>query len=594
MPRVPLSSGPELRATPQQGGYRENIDVSAPARQLGQALGRVGENLSREALREAETRSNTADTETAGHWLAKDAELRRQYQGANVDQYQVEAAKWWKDKADSLSTDLDPLTKSMVSKTLGRRQAAALGQVAQHVEVQKERHADEVAQANIDTTIQFGVTSGDVVGAANRVRQLAAEVGARKGWNTDQVLAEQGKNLSALHLAQISKLAESDPTAAQAYYQANKDEVAFAQQPRVEQVLNQAGAANDGEQAADQTWKALGPKGYNDPVALDKMEAKLRETYAGDAPRRQAAIASLRERAAAHNAAQAESNAGNVNSVYQAIDGGLPMARVMRTPQWLALPGKEQDQILTQQEGRAAARESRTAAAEQRAYSAEQRKQHQMLLDNAGDYLTFTDPEVLAKMTRSQVAASRSIFGFEGAQHLLTRYDALQKNPGDLTEARMDEDAFKRIGKDFGVETYNPQPHDKELVGTLKYRVERVLGMAQVAKGKRLTEEEKEKVMREEMSRQVTLSSIIGTSQIREHWWNYPLNASRVPVILLQPDQVREVVVPPADKVKISEALATMYAQDPRNPAYAPTEDNMRRLYLMRQSRAASLIAPAK
>jgi hypothetical protein len=51
------------------------------------------------------------------------------------------------------------------------------------------------------------------------------------------VQAEAGKNLSSMHLAQISKLAEMDATAAQAYYDANKAEVGFQNQARVEQVL---------------------------------------------------------------------------------------------------------------------------------------------------------------------------------------------------------------------------------------------------------------------------------------------------------------------------------------------------------------------
>lgn len=237
MPRVPLSQGPEQRSAALQGGYQQQIDVTAPARQLAKGLGDAAEVVSREAERDAQTRSNAADVEIAGQWLAKDAELRRAYQGANVDQYQTEAAAWWKERAEGLGKDLDPLSKRLIGQTLGRRQAAALGQVAQHVEVEKERHADNTAQANIQTSIQFGVTSGDVAGASVRVRQLAAEVGARKGWSTEQVLAEQSKHLSALHLAQISKLAESDAAAAQAYYQANKAEVGFTNQPRVEQIL---------------------------------------------------------------------------------------------------------------------------------------------------------------------------------------------------------------------------------------------------------------------------------------------------------------------------------------------------------------------
>ena len=69
---------------------------------------------------------------------------------------------------------------------------------------------------------------------------------------------------------------------------------------------------------------------------------------------------------------------------------------------------------------------------------------------------------------------------------------------------------------------------------------------------------------------------------------------SQVPVIQLNADDAARVVVPPTDRAQIAQALQTMYANDPKNPAYAPTEANMRRLYLMRQSRAAALIPAAK
>jgi hypothetical protein len=85
-------------------------------------------------------------------------------------------------------------------------------------------------------------------------------------------------------------------------------------------------------------------------------------------------------------------------------------------------------------ESRAAARENRAAAAESRAYTAERRKEGQLLLANGDQYLTDSDPARLAAMTREQVVATRSKYGMEGAQHLLSRWDSLQK-PGAITEA---------------------------------------------------------------------------------------------------------------------------------------------------------------
>ena len=269
-----------------------------------------------------------------------------------------------------------------------------------------------------------------------------------------------------------------------------------------------------------------------------------------------------------------------MNSVYKSIDAGTPLTRIMRTPQWQALPGKEQDQILMQQEQRAAARESRAAAAESRDFAREQRAERRMLLDNGDAYLRYSDPEVLARMSRPQVEAMRSVFGMEGAQHLLQRFDSLQK-PGAVAEARIDKQDFDHIAETMGLDPFNAKsPDKKKQLGELQFRVEQLINIAQQSKKGTLTREEKMALMQGELARQVT----VNPGRLSPN--------KNVPVIQLQPDQVRRVVVPDADKAKISEALAVMYRADPKNPAYAPTEDNMRRLYLMRQSRAASLIAP--
>jgi hypothetical protein len=53
------------------------------------------------------------------------------------------------------------------------------------------------------------------------------------------------------------------------------------------------------------------------------------------------------------------------------------------------------------------------------------------------------------------------------------------------------------------------------------------------------------------------------------------------------------VVVPEADRGQIAQALKSMYEKT-KSPLYSPTEENMRRLYLMHKSRAAALLPAEK
>jgi hypothetical protein len=286
MATVPLYNGPQLKTQALQPNYQNNVDVSSGTRALGQGLMQAGETLDRALMREAETQANTADTEIAAGWLQWDAENRKKYQGANIDGYAPAAKEWWDKAAQTYGEKLDPRAQVLVGRSLARRQAVSLGTVAQHTETVKETHADEAAAANINTTIQFGVTTGDVAGASAQVRKLASEVGARKGWTTEQVQAEQAKNLSALHLAQISKLAEQDPTKAQAYYDANKAEVGFAQQPRVEEILkkevdNQFATQFAAQQASKPLSEQLAAAGeIKDPQKREKALTEIKNNHA--------------------------------------------------------------------------------------------------------------------------------------------------------------------------------------------------------------------------------------------------------------------------------------------------------------------------
>ena len=286
MPQVPVYGDRPVRTEALRPVLQETPDVSSGARALAQGLGQVAEAADRIDLRDAQAKAASAESQITSEWLKWDAENRNKYRGANADGYAPAAEEWWKSAAETASTQLDPRAKALASRSLVAKQTQALGNVRTFTVAEKERHADETYAADVNTTIQFGVTSGDVASTAVQIRDKAALLGARKGWTTEQVQAEAGKNLSSMHLAQISKLAEVNATAAQAYYDANKAEVAFQNQARVEQVLKgeldnqfatQTAASMAGKPLSEQLAEAAK---IADPQRREKTLTQVRNNYA--------------------------------------------------------------------------------------------------------------------------------------------------------------------------------------------------------------------------------------------------------------------------------------------------------------------------
>lgn len=288
MPQVPVYGDRQVRTEALRPVLQQTPDVSSGARALAQGLGQVAEVADRVDLRDAQAKASDVESKITSEWMKWDAspEGRTKYRGQNADGYAPAAEAWWENARKTYGTDLSPRAGALASRSLQAKKTAAMGNVGAFTLAEKERHADETYTADVATTIQFGVTSGDVASTAVQIRDKAAVLGARKGWTTEQVQAEAGKNLSMMHLAQISKLAEMDATKAQAYYDANKGEVNFAQQARVEQVLKgeadnqfatQTAAAMAGKPLSEQLAEA---SKITDPQRREKTLTQVRNNYA--------------------------------------------------------------------------------------------------------------------------------------------------------------------------------------------------------------------------------------------------------------------------------------------------------------------------
>ncbi len=285
MPTVPIYE-PRVREQALEGGFQRAPDVGAGTRALAQGLGAVADVADRIDLRDAQAKAFDAETKITSEWLKWDGQARQQYRGQNADGYAPAATEWWAKAAEAYGKELDPRARALASKGLAAKRVQAIHSVGQFVNAEKERHADETYAADVATTIQFGITSGNVASTAQQIREKAAVLGARKGWATEQVQAEAGKNLSAMHMAQITKLAEVDANAAQKYYDTNKAEVNFAQQARVEQVLkgeadNQFATQEAARVAALPLGEQLAEAGkITDPQRREKTLTQIRNNYA--------------------------------------------------------------------------------------------------------------------------------------------------------------------------------------------------------------------------------------------------------------------------------------------------------------------------
>lgn len=286
MPQVPVYGDRQLRTEALRPVMQTTPDVSSGARTLAGGLNQVSDAADQMDLRDAQAKAFDAESKITAEWLKWDGEARQHYRGQNVDGYGPAAEEWWKKAAETYGKDLSPRARMLASRGLQSKQLSALNSVGTFVNAEKERHADEAYSADVTATVQFGITTGNVAGTAQQLREKAAMLGARKGWTTEQVQAEQLKNLSGMHLAQITKLAEADATVAQAYYDANKAEVIAAAQPRIEQILKGEADNQFATQfAAERAGMPLGEQlaeaaKITDPQRREKALGQIRNNYA--------------------------------------------------------------------------------------------------------------------------------------------------------------------------------------------------------------------------------------------------------------------------------------------------------------------------
>lgn len=333
---------------------------------------------------------------------------------------------------------------------------------------------------------------------------------------------------------------------------------------KIRNVVKAATTATEADDLAAKVWEDLGPKGLNDAIPLFSMTEKVRELAGDNEDVQKAAIAGIKERAGEWNGQQTETKAQAISSVWQQVDGGVSFKKIQTSPAWLALSGTERHEIRRAMEAEATNRANRAAANSSRELAELQRQEHLSFLKHGDEYLTVSDPNVLRKMSRAQVEATRTKFGMTATRQLLDRWDAIQ-NPGKYQEAKLDTDTFNAVARSLNLDPGSKNRNMRNQVGALKFRLEEALNHEMQQRKAPMSATEKTEFIRQTLSKQVLVNGFWSTRN--------------KPIASLTSEDINKIVIPRKDQVDIAAAMAKRYKAT-GNEIYAPSRANLVRWYL--------------
>lgn len=476
--------------------------------------------------------------------------------------------------------------KAMLKKVAMQRRQQAMGIIDGHAIQQAKVYNIDSTDARINNARSdaasnyVGWEKPDSIFNTQKGLMLAEvqDMARLRGFDADQTKEYALAQTTKLH-EQVLNGMLSNPgftEMADQYYKAHINEIAPTERAKIYNRIENANADALGVSVAGAHWDEImgGSENYNDPVKSHELFNALRDDpkLKNNKAAYQAAREDMQNRISSWNNQQSETNQASENSVWQMFNSGKSVSQIKSTPEYQQMGGESQGRFIQTIENIQAAKASRAAANASRSLAEMERQDKLLRRKNGGLWLTITDPQVLRSMSRAEVEAQKGVFGLDATEALLNKWDTLQTKDGRI-KAQLDEDDFNKVARTFKLNPKSKNENEQAKVGELKFRVEQAILAAQ-KRGGELTRDEKIGVIKKEISNTVLVSGFWGNTE--------------VPAIALTPTQRGKVIIPKEERGKIAEALAVMYRKTGKSD-YAPTETNMRRLYLLKRSPAAAV-----
>lgn len=400
-----------------------------------------------------------------------------------------------------------------------RRRAGILEGLDKHASSELQAYEQQEVTATLATSINTAVAHADdpqrIKESLETIAKVVEQHGARLGLGAAARQEALDKMRSQVHTGVIARLLSLDrEDAAQVYFDELKEQISADQVSRIQEALKGATREKQALVAAEDIWGAHAPGNDTDPISIDQMETVARERFADKPDVLKATIGYLRERKAGVDNGRKERADARDDAVWTAVMGGTPFAQIRRMPQYIAMDGKAQTQLrdyynrqTEHQASLAYQAEARANAAEGRRYTAMLREEKLKELNGWASYFELADPNTLRTASRADILRQLPQLGDAHVQRLLNDQEQLSRNDAALKAATIDHDEFVSAAVDAGLAyaTAPKKPEEKANIAKLEDAAKDEIAKQQGAKGRVLTREEKQTIVRGVIDNKVML-----------------------------------------------------------------------------------------
>lgn len=539
MPRLPSAEQLGARPVPQ-GSTRiiqQNIatpdpriigTVGAAAAKLGASITDVGEVMLADQMRVNTARADDAYVQYSRQLMDMELNPETGFQNKKgSDAVTRPLYNDYKTLREDARTKLEDSLSNDTQRNKFRQRASIAdqgfdGKIYRHIAVESENYQSQVFDAFVQTKRQEAAQGWNKPGVVETalVEMDAAIDRQAERLKLDPLVVKNIKanNESTVHTDTVNlMLAEGHDAAAVEYFKAIRERLVPKDLRELATKVNTANTYGEAVRAVDEVWGAGGPTNANAPINMFDMEAVIREKYNDRPEVIKEAIGELRSRATAFNSQQAEQKAAYTSTVLNGFNSGVPISRLVKSPEFLALDGTTRDSVVAHMRQRQSGNID---------YEDGLRERSGMRL-----YWQYSKPEVLNQMSEAQIMALEPQMGQRLVGSLLESHRKVKSSPDKVIAATIDDDMFKFHASNAGMDAYSPQTDkEKAKLGGLKEAIGAEISVAQRAKGRELFREEKEEIMKRTIDRKVMV----------DEWGRDP----SVAAVSVLPEDVKNVYVP--------------------------------------------------
>jgi hypothetical protein len=469
-----------------------------------------------------------------------------------------------------------PRQKLLWARFRTQRSSAVREQLDRHTanEFQKYDRAEttkaiENAQQRAVQAIEAGIDNPSAAARVDTAMNEAVEATEafvrRSGMGQQAATDAKRKVRTATYEMVITKLLGVNANAAEAFYESVKDEdVDQGRFTEIAKMVKAGTVEQNGERAAGEVWKELGPKDDHEPISPDVMEDKLRERFGDDVDTFKAATRALRSRVQAVEAGRKDRLDHASEVVWGAVFEGATLSSLKNLDEFNRDP-KLQIQVRTYMENRANTIASRQAAEAARAASASGRAYTEMmrrdaLQERAGwaRMYDLSDPKKLNAMSRGEILALQGELGHEHVGRLLREKEELSKSTTAVTTVTLDRDILRNTALELGIDPDSKNEGERARLGRLSEAIKLEISRTQSATGKRLTYEETEALAK----------SVTDKTVMVDGWWSDYASATAV----MNENDRKNAYVPIAEVPQSAKAAFANYLRSTK-PAFANLSD---------------------